>query len=142
MKIKTNFSGVIKPKTIVDSPDGTLTVIESSVDFPFEMKRLYYINNFKDELSIRGRHAHKELWQAITCINGSFTLELDDSEKKQKIVLKKDSSCFILLGPGLWHEMTNITKDCVILVVASDIYEESDYIRSYDDFLDWHKKNK
>ena len=55
-------------------------------------------------------------------------------------VLKKDSNCFILLGPGLWHEMTNITKDCVILVVASDIYKESDYIRSYDDFLGWHKK--
>ena len=59
---------------------------------------------------------------------------------KQEIVLKKDSNRFILLGPGLWHEMINITKDCVILVIASDIYKESDYIRSYDDFLDWQKK--
>ena len=65
------------------------------------------MNNFKDAISVR-KHAHKELWQAITCISGSFKLVLDDSEIKQEIVLKKDSNRFILLGPGLWHEMINI----------------------------------
>lgn len=142
MQIEVKYSGIIKPKTIFDSPDGTLTVIEGLTDIPFTIRRLYYINNFHSGDSIRGRHAHKRLNQAITCINGHFILSLDDSVNTQKVYLSSEMNCYILLGPGLWHTMEKFSDDCVILVVASDYYDESDYIRSYSEFIEWHNKNE
>jgi dTDP-4-dehydrorhamnose 3,5-epimerase-like enzyme len=143
MKIKTKFSGLISPQSILDSKDGTLNIVEEKSFFPFKIKRLYYINNFDSNTnSVRGRHAHRQLTQAITCLSGSFTLKIDDGDMQQKLKLNSILNKFILLGPGLWHEMSNISKDCVILVLASDSYDESDYIRSYDDFLNWTKINE
>ena len=143
MIIKTKYSGLISPKSIIDEKDGTLTIIEEDIDLPFKVRRIYYINNFdSNKNSIRGKHAHKKLFQAITCLNGSFTLKLDDGIVNQKIRLKSIHNKFILLGPNLWHEMSKISKDCVILVIASDHYKESDYIRSYKEFLDWIKIDK
>jgi dTDP-4-dehydrorhamnose 3,5-epimerase-like enzyme len=108
--------------------------MESLKDVSFEIKRLYYINNLENSISIRGQHAHKELEQAIFCINGSFILGLDDGEKKQKILMNKDN-IGVILGKMLWHTMEEFSSGCVLLVVASDYYKESDYIRNYDEFI-------
>ena len=141
LKIIVKNSGIIKPKKVVDSPDGTLVILEELKDVPFSIKRIYYINNFNKIRSVRGKHAHKQLEQLILCINGSFTLTLDDSENKQNIEMK-NNNIGIILGPLLWHTMHSFSIDCVILVAASDYYDESDYIRSYDEFLEWHKIEK
>ncbi len=127
-------SGVINLQFFDDFPDGNIIIAEGEKNIPFEMKRVYFINNLFNKKSVRGKHAHKELEQIIFCINGRFTLDLDDGVNKQSIVLE-DAHCGIRLGPELWHEMRGFSNDCVILVLASDYYNEDDYIRNYDEFL-------
>lgn len=133
-KIKVKNSGIIKLQFFNDFPDGNLVIGESKKSVPFEIKRIYFINNLFNKKSIRGKHAHKKLEQIIFCINGHFILNLDDGKKKQS-VLMNDPYCGVRLGPKLWHTMTKFSNDCVILVLASDYYVEKDYIREYEGFL-------
>lgn len=138
-KIKVKNSGIIKLQFFNDFPDGNLFIGESSKSIPFEVKRIYYINGLFNKKAIRGKHAHKKLEQIIFCINGSFVLNLDDGKNKQS--LKMDNPAFgIRLGAKLWHTMTKFSSDCVILVLADDYYKESDYLRDYDQFLQYIKK--
>ena len=120
--------------TIIDGRDGKISVADALQNIPFEIKRIYYIYDLHDLHAVRGRHAHKELEQVIFCLNGSFTLGLDDGYHKEEIVINRQNQG-IYLGKGLWHTMTSFTKDCLLLVLASDHYRESDYIRDYDEFL-------
>ena len=134
-KIKVKNSGIIKFKVFKDYPDGDLFIAEARREIPFDVKRIYFINNFKDGSVVRGRHAHKKLKQVIICLSGSFDLLLDDGHKRQ--ILKMDNPGIgVLLGNYLWHEMNNLSDDCVILVLAGDYYRESDYIRDYDKFIE------
>lgn len=133
-KIKVKNSGVVHVQSIHDRPDGTLTVAQVGEHIPFDIKRIYYITNLAKQRSVRGQHAHKKLEQIIFCINGSFDLLLDDGIKKQKIKMNKPSFG-IRLGKRLWHSMKNFSDNCVILVLADDLYKEKDYIRNYKDFL-------
>ena len=119
---------------VEDYPDGNLYIGEALRNIPFKIKRLFLINGFDNANAVRGKHAHKKLKQVIFCVNGSFTLHLDDGKKKQKIKMDNPRTG-IILGELLWHEMNNFSKDCVILVLASDYYKESDYIRDYREFL-------
>jgi dTDP-4-dehydrorhamnose 3,5-epimerase-like enzyme len=90
--------------------------------------------------AVRGFHAHKKLEQYIFCLSGSFRLLLDDGDIKQSILV--DSPYYgIRLGAGLWHSMKKFSRDCVILVLASDYYDEADYIRNYDEFINYVKGN-
>jgi hypothetical protein len=127
-------SGYVELKKIHDDRDGNLIILEALRDIPFEIKRIYYINNLENSVSIRGKHAHKELEQVIFCISGSFILGLDDGVATQKILMKKDN-VGVILGKLLWHTMEDFSSGCVLLVVASDYFIESDYIRDYDEFL-------
>jgi hypothetical protein len=138
-KISVKNSGIIKLQFHNDFPDGNLVIGESLKTIPFEIKRLYYINNLFNKKAIRGKHAHRELEQVIFCVNGKFRLGLDDGKKKQNVTLD-DPSWGVRLGPMLWHTMDKFSSDCVILVVASDYYKKSDYIRDYDEFMDILKK--
>ena len=131
MKIKVKNSGVINLQHF-DDKDGVLTIGESNKSVPFNIKRIYYINKL-GKSKVRGKHAHKKLEQIIFCINGSFRLDLDDGKKKQSVKMS-DPYLGIRLGPMLWHEMTDFSKDCVILVLANNFYNEKDYIRDYDEF--------
>lgn len=132
-KIKVKNSGVISLQFYNDFPDGNLVIGESLKNVPFAIKRFYFINNLFNKEAERGKHAHKKLEQIIICINGSFTLNLDDGQKKQSI--RMDSPYYGLrLGPMLWHTMSDFSSDCVILVLAADYYKESDYIRDYKVF--------
>ncbi len=133
MVIKVKNSGVVQLDARKDSRRGDLFVAEGAKNIPFEIRRVYFVNNIKDAEVARGGHAHKKTRQVIFCANGSFTLHLDDGRRKQKIVLKTPKTG-VVLGPKLWHTMSDFSKDCVILVFASDYYRESDYMRSYDDF--------
>jgi dTDP-4-dehydrorhamnose 3,5-epimerase-like enzyme len=134
LKLRVKRSGVIKLQVFRDLPDGNLFIAESRKHIPFDIKRVYFINNLANSKAIRGRHAHKRLEQVIFCVSGSFVLHLDDGLTKQRIKLN-DASCGIRLGSCLWHTMGSFSYDCVIVVFASALYDESDYIRDYDSFL-------
>lgn len=113
---------------------GSLVAIEGSKSVPFEIKRVYYIFGTKSEVS-RGYHAHKNLKQLAVCVTGSCRFVLDDGITKEEVVL--DSSTKGLLIDGLvWREMHDFSQDCVLMVLADQHYDESDYIRSYDAFLE------
>ena len=133
MKIKVKNSGAVNLRFHADFPDGDLFIAEAGKDIPFRVKRSYFINNLSNKKAVRGKHAHRKLTQIIFAVNGSFKLSLDDGKSKQTIKLK-DPSMGIILGPMLWHTMTDFSKDCVILVFADDFYKESDYIRDYKKF--------
>jgi len=115
-------------KEIIDSDDGRLTIIENQI--PFEIKRIYFIDKMQST-SLRGYHAHKELKQIIFCLQGSFELEFFDGKKSEQIEVKREG---ILIPPMKWHVMRNFSENCLICVLASDVYKESDYIRSFHEF--------
>lgn len=133
-KIIVKNSGYIELPRVVDERDGVLSIMEGNKDIPFAIKRVYYINHLENLQSVRGKHAHKALQQVIFCINGSFVLSLDDGQSKQDILMWRDN-VGVILGTGLWHEMHSFSSGCILLVVASDYYNEADYIRNYDEFL-------
>lgn len=90
--------------------------------FPFKIKRIYHINNLSYN-NVRGKHSHKKTRQIITCIQGSCTLKLE----KESIHI--DSACSYLLEPHEYHEITEFSSNCILLVLASKEYDENDYIR-------------
>lgn len=139
--IRVKHSGRVSLQRIVDDRDGTLCIMNSLKEIPFEISRVYFINNLDSQSSIRGKHAHRRLEQVIFCINGSFTLTLDDGTVQQSIEMKHENEG-IILGPMLWHTMHDFSSGCVLLVAASDYYDESDYIRNYDEFLSLVRKGK
>lgn len=139
-KTRIKNSGIVKFQFFNDFPDGNLVIIEEGENIPFPIKRVYFINNLFNHQAIRGLHAHKKLEQILFCVNGSFVLTLDDGRQRQKITVN-DPYYGVRLGPKLWHTMNRFSKDCVILVLASDYFKADDYIRNYDEFLEYVKKN-
>ena len=133
LPLRVRNSGLLQLKCFKDLPDGNLFIAEAGKQVPFEIKRVYFINTLANPKAIRGKHAHRELLQAIFCISGSFSLQLDDGHSKQR-VLMNDPSCGVLLGRMLWHTMSSFSYDCVILVLASDGFDEADYVRDYQKF--------
>jgi dTDP-4-dehydrorhamnose 3,5-epimerase-like enzyme len=126
---------LIELTSIHDGYDGILCIAESSKHIPFDIKRVYYIYNLMNHQDVmRGKHAHKKLKQVLFCISGSCAVELDDGKNKQKIILDQPHQG-IYLGNNLWHTMSEFTNNCILLVMASDVYDESDYIRDYQEFL-------
>lgn len=134
VEIVVKRSGYVELTCFDDSPDGCLVIGESLRNLPFEIKRIYYINGLGDPNAVRGKHAHRKLEQVIFAVNGSFSLTLDDGRTSQMIRMERPE-VGIGLGKMLWHEMTGFSSDCCILVVASDYYDEGDYIRDYGEFL-------
>ena len=124
---------------IIDSHDGVLSIAESEDKIPFQIKRVYYIYDFKTSKSKRGFHAHKKLQQVIFAISGFFTLTLDDGKEKINHLLNNPNKG-ILIDKKIWHTMENFSDNCIILVIASDTFKESDYIRNYTDFINFIKK--
>ena len=119
---------------------GALVVLNQLQEIPFTVKRVYYIYGTKDEVS-RGFHAHKELHQLAICVSGSCRMVLDDGHSREE-VLMQSPEVGVDLPPFLWHEMHDFSSDCVLLVLASDLYDEDDYIRDYEEFLDWQKNDE
>lgn len=112
--------------------DCLLCIAESQKQIPFPIKRLYYMVNNSPGLP-RGYHTHKKLQQIFFCLQGKVRLILDDGSHREEIVLDQPG-VGLRLRPLIWHEMHDIGVDTIMLVVASDKYDESDYIREYAAF--------
>jgi len=112
---------------------GNLSVIENGKTVPFEVKRVYYLYDVPGGES-RGGHAHKELRQLIVAASGSFNVTLDDGNVKRTLTLNRPYQG-LLIVPGIWRELDDFSSGSVCLVLASHLYDASDYIRDYNDFL-------
>ncbi|WP_336138850.1 WxcM-like domain-containing protein [Acinetobacter ursingii] len=112
---------------------GGLVVAEANKNIPFNINRIYYIFDAKPNVP-RGFHAHKELHQVAFCIKGKCRMIMDNGVEKQEVWMDQANKG-LLIPPLVWHEMHDFSEDCVLLVLASNYYDESDYIRNYDDFL-------
>ncbi|MCX2898894.1 sugar 3,4-ketoisomerase [Pseudomonas mandelii] len=111
---------------------GSLVILEGSKTIPFEMKRAYYIFGTQESVA-RGFHAHRQLQQVAVCVSGRCRMILDDG--KQRIDEWLDSPTKgLIIDAMVWHEMHDFSPDCVLLVFASEHYDEGDYIRDYEDF--------
>lgn len=111
---------------------GYLSVIEGGLDIPFEIKRIYYLYLVPE--AARGAHAHKQLQQLMIATSGSVHVTLDDGENKKTFVLDKPWKG-LLVVPGLWRTLDNFSGGAVCMVLASEKYDTSDYIRDYNEFL-------
>ncbi len=112
---------------------GSLIALENLKEIPFEIKRIYYIYNTKPEFP-RGAHAHRELEQVLIMMEGSCELVLNDGKNIKNIILNRpDMGIFI--GKNMWREMKNFSYGAKLLVLASDFYNEKEYIRDYEEFL-------
>lgn len=114
-------------------PDGCLVPLEVGQHIPFSIERVYYIWGTQRE-AIRGRHAHRKLEQVIVCMAGSCQFILDDGARRERVLLDTPTRG-LYLRHNIWREFTNFSPDCVIMVLASEHYDESDYIRDYDEFV-------
>ena len=108
---------------------GSLIAVECQKDIPFDIKRIYYIYAV-DEKQRRGFHSHRELRQALICVHGSVTILAKTPFGEENICLDNPSKA-LLFEPMVWREMYDFSEDAVLLVLASEHYDEKDYIRDY-----------
>lgn len=116
---------------------GNLSVIENGKMVPFDIRRVYYLYDIPGGGS-RGAHAHKELFQLLIAASGCFDVTLDDGIVKRTFTLNRPYQG-LLIVPGIWRELNNFSSGSVCLVLASLLYDENDYIRDYDNFLNYKK---
>ncbi len=112
---------------------GQLVALEEYKDIPFDIKRVYYIYDTLPGVT-RGRHAHKNLEQILICVHGSCMLRLDDGFEQKEVLLDKPFEG-LYISNDTWREMYDFSPDAVLMVLASEHYNEADYIRDYDAFL-------
>ncbi|MBR0092948.1 MAG: WxcM-like domain-containing protein [Lachnospiraceae bacterium] len=119
---------------------GQLVSLEEFTDIPFRIKRVYYMYDTIPD-AVRGKHAHKSLQQILICIHGSCKVSLDNGTEKKTVFLERPYEG-LYIANDMWREMFDFSKDCVLLVFASEVYDESDYIRDYDTFLEMVRKKR
>lgn len=130
-----NFSIIEFPT--IQNRQGNLAVLENDT-IPFEVKRVYYLYDVPSSAQ-RGGHAHKNLSQVLIAISGSFDVVLKDGKNNETITLNKPDKG-LLIHNNIWRELENFSSGAVCLVVASAVYDEQDYIRSYTEFLKYIRK--
>ena len=113
------------------------TRLVNNIDIPFEVKRVYYLYDIQNK-SIRGEHAHKELYQVIMGLNDGLKIKIDDGQNQKIFNLNKPNKG-LLIVPGIWRSLTEFSSDSICLVLASELYSEKDYIRDYNKFLNFKK---
>jgi hypothetical protein len=128
----TSFCYPIKVPAITD-PRGDLTFIEGGNHVPFEIKRVYYIYNVPAD-SVRGGHAHRDLEQVVFALSGSFRMTVDDGRKRQEHYLRNPRKG-IYMSRLVWREIDQFSQGAVCMVLASHAFDETDYLRDYDEFL-------
>lgn len=112
---------------------GLLTVVEEGIDVPFHFRRAYFLHHL-DPSGVRGSHAHKNLSQLMIAVAGNFTVELE-REGKRSLYSLASPTTGLLIPPMTWRTLKNFSTDSVCLVLASDNFDEADYIRDYSEFL-------
>lgn len=127
---KTKLSYIVDIPQITD--EAYLCFAEAKRQIPFKIKRFYIIYDVEND-AVRGKHAHKKTVQMIFCLRGKVQLVLDNGREKENIILKKPSHG-LLVNKMIWHDMAKFEKDTILLTVASEYFDEADYIRNYDQF--------
>lgn len=128
---------IIHIKTKRTEQEGTLSFFENNRDIPFDIQRFYYIYGAQEKTK-RGGHAHKKLKQMLFCPYGQILIELYNGTEKTEYLLD-DPAKGLILEPGIWRNMIWEKKDSVLCVAASELYDEEDYIRDYDEYLNYLK---
>jgi dTDP-4-dehydrorhamnose 3,5-epimerase len=113
---------------------GSLVSLEQATGVPFEIARVYFVFDTQPGVS-RGFHAHRQLRQLVFCVAGSCTMVLDDGRARSELRLDRPEVA-VEIGPMVWHEMHDFSSDCIMAVLAEAPYDESDYIRDYDQFAE------
>lgn len=119
---------------------GNLSVVQNGETVPFDVKRVYYLYDVPGGES-RGAHAHRELSQLIIAVSGSFRVTLDDGIVKRSFILNRPY-LGLYVKPGIWRDLDDFSSGAVCMVLASEVYQEADYIRDYDDFLKYRDIHK
>ena len=117
----------------INDPRGNLTFVESNRHIPFAVKRVYYLYDVPGGAE-RGGHAHKALQQLIIAMSGSFDIHLDDGKEKKTIHMNRSYNG-LYVCPMVWREIDNFSSGAVCMVLASDYYDEEDYYRGYEGFI-------
>lgn len=110
---------------------GNLSVVQGN-DIPFEMKRVYYLYDVPSGAR-RGGHSHKDQQELLVALSGSFDVILHDGNEKKTVTLNKPNVGLFIIN-GIWRELENFSSGAVCLVIASDVFDEADYIRDFEDF--------
>lgn len=118
----------------ISDPRGNLTFVEANRHIPFDIKRVYYLYDVPGG-SERAGHGHKQLQQLFIAMSGSFDLLIDDGHKKKKYHMNR-SYYGLYVCPMIWRDLDNFSSGSVCMVFASDYYDESDYYREYQDFIE------
>ncbi len=117
---------------------GNLTVVQNGLTVPFDVKRVYYLYDVPGGES-RGSHAHRELSQLIVAASGSFRVVLDDGSVKRSFILNRPYQG-LLVKPGIWRDLDDFSSGAVCMVLASEVYQPEDYIRDYDEFINYRNQ--
>lgn len=127
-----NSNGELIELTPRGDRHGWLVAVESLKNIPFDIRRIYYIFGTQAGVT-RGKHAHRGLRQMAICLRGHCRFLMDDGATRREYRLERNT-LGLLIEPMVWHEMDEFSEDCVLLVLASDHYDEADYIRDYSIF--------
>jgi dTDP-4-dehydrorhamnose 3,5-epimerase-like enzyme len=119
---------------------GSLIALEEKSNIPFKIKRVYYMFNTTEGVR-RGYHAHKTLKQVAIAVRGSCKFMLDDGAEKIEVTLNHPAQG-LLIESFMWREMFDFSEDCVLMVLADQIYDEVDYVRNYDQFIEQVKNSE
>lgn len=130
--MKNKIGTIINLKKIID-PRGNLTVTEGMADVPFEIRRVYWVYDVPSGES-RGGHAHKECKEVVVALSGSFHVTLDNGIQRETYLLNHPWQG-LLINTGIWRTLEDFSSGAVCLVLASELFEEEDYIREYEEFL-------
>jgi len=137
-QLSTVYDCNILPLNKIHNRAGNITIVEGDDNIPFTTKRIYYLYDIPGG-GKRGGHAHKQLFQLIVAASGSFDVLLDDGANK-KIVTLNRPDYGLLIVPGIWRELFEFSSGSVCLVLASEKYDEADYLRKYNEFKAWKYK--
>ncbi len=127
---------IIELPKIID-PRGNLTVAESIKNIPFDIKRVYWVYDVPSG-EHRGGHAHKQCKELLVAVSGSFTVTLDDGNEKHTYLLNHPYQG-LFIDVNIWRTLDDFSSGAVCLVLASEMFEEEDYIRDYNDYLEYVK---
>jgi len=137
MKKYTVFDCDVLPLPQIKNRAGNITPVENSIHIPFDVKRVYYLYDIPAGES-RGAHGHRLLESVIVAVSGSFDITIEDGVSKKTVSLNRP---FVGLNikPGIWRDISNFSSGAICLVLASRLYEENDYIRNFNDYLEFRK---